>query len=105
MALGIYWTGFAKQELHSIFLYHKKQATLKITKKIVSEIARHSLIHKTHPNIGQVEGLLKNRVQQFRYLVYKNYKIIYWVNKEKNQVEICDVFDTRQHPIKLKREK
>ncbi len=105
MALSIYWTDFAKQELHSIFLYHKKQANLKVAKKLASEIARHTLILKTQENIGQSEGLLKNSVQKFRYLVYKNYKIIYWVNRERNQVEISDIFDTRQNPIKIKRDK
>lgn len=105
MALDIYWTDFAKQELHSIFSYHKKHISVKFANKLVSEIATHSLILKTHPNIGQPEELLKNRIQKFRYLVYKNYKIIYWINREKNQVEISDIFDIRQNPIKIKRDK
>jgi len=27
---------------------------------------------------------------------------IYWVNSNKNWVEISDVFDTRQNPVKVK---
>jgi len=49
--------------------------------------------------------LLKDRKQTFRYLVYKNYKIIYWVNQVKNHIEITDVFDERQNPTKVKRTK
>ena len=35
----------------------------------------------------------------------QNYKIIYWINEEKNRIEIVDIFDTRQNPLKIKREK
>jgi len=35
------------------------------------------------------EELLKNRLEEFRYLVYKNYKIIYWVNTIKNRVDVA----------------
>jgi hypothetical protein len=52
--------------------------------------------------IGQIEELLIDREQSFRYLVHKNYKIIYWINLIKNRIEIVDVFDTRQNPEKIK---
>ncbi|MDV7391221.1 hypothetical protein RZS08_07715, partial [Arthrospira platensis SPKY1] len=57
------------------------------------------------PEIGVRENILFDRPQRFRYLVSTNYKIIYWVNSEKNQIEVVDVFDTRQNPEKLSREK
>ena len=46
-----------------------------------------------------------DRDQEFRYLLYKNYKIIYWLNIKENRIEINDVFDTLQNPIKIQREK
>lgn len=46
--------------------------------------------------MGQVEELLVHRNQKFHYLVYKNYKVIYWINEAKNQIEIMNVFDCRQ---------
>ena len=55
--------------------------------------------------IGQKEELLLDRKENFRYLVFKKYKIIYWFNKDKNRIEISDVFDARQNPIKIKRQK
>jgi plasmid stabilization system protein ParE len=42
-------------------------------------------------------------VRGFRYMIYKNHKIIYLVNLEENLIEIYDVFDTRQNPIKMNR--
>lgn len=54
---------------------------------------------------GQVEELLKEREIKYRYLVYKNYKIIYSVDKAQGFIKIADVFDTRQNPIKVQRTK
>jgi hypothetical protein len=53
--------------------------------------------------MGVKELSLKKREEEFRCLIYKKYKIIYWNNTEKNRIDISDVFDTRQNPIKLKR--
>lgn len=105
MGLKIYWTAFAKKELQNIFDYYKEVATLKVASKIATGIAKETLKLKNNPNIGQIEELLIEREQGFRYLIYKNYKIIYWINKDKSCVEISDVFDARQNPIKLNRNK
>jgi len=57
------------------------------------------------PQIGQEEELLKQRDVNYRYLVFKNYKLIYSVDTENGFIKISDVFDTRQNPPKLKRKK
>ncbi len=103
MELKIYWTDFSKKELQNIFEYYKKNATLKVAKDLTIGIAKETLKLKKNPEIGQIEELLIDRPNGFRYLVFKNYKIIYWINKSKNRIEINDVFDSRQNPIKIKR--
>jgi plasmid stabilization system protein ParE len=105
MELNIFWTQFAEDELEGIYKYYRRKAGVVISKRIVKEIYNEALILKKQPELGQIEELLKNRKEEFRYLVHKNYKLIYWVNIEKNQVEITDVFDTRQNPPKIKRTK
>ncbi|WP_445733745.1 hypothetical protein [Mariniflexile sp.] len=55
--------------------------------------------------IGQEEELLKERKNQYRYLVFKNYKVIYSVDEQNEFIKIADVFDTRQNPPKMKRTK
>lgn len=102
MEIKIYWTDFSKTELQKIFFYHKEKASLKVAKKLILGIENKTTILKTHPKIGHKEGFLKSRKEDFRYLVFKNYKIVYWINIEKNWIEISDVFDTRQNPIKMK---
>ncbi len=101
MELKIYWTNFAKSELRKIFNYYKEEADLEIAKKLVNNIVKSTLKLSNQPYIGVKEPLLEDRKQEFRYLVHKNYKIIYWYNKEKSRIDIADVFDTRQNPIKI----
>ena len=55
--------------------------------------------------MGQEEELLKQREIHYRYLIFKNYKLIYSVDTENGFIKIADVFDTRQNPPKIKRTK
>lgn len=105
MELEIYWTEFSENELLKIFEYHAKKASPKIAEKLINGIYDETLKLRKQPEMGQVEELLQGYKVEFKYLVYKNYKIIYWINKYKNRVEINDVFDTRQNPPKIKRTK
>ncbi|AWK07134.1 type II toxin-antitoxin system RelE/ParE family toxin [Flavobacterium crocinum] len=105
MALKIFWTDFAKAELKSIFDYYKKTASLNVAKNLVVGITKETLKLETQSEIGQKEELLLNYSREIRYLIFKNYKIIYWINFEKNAVEVLDVFDTRQNPVNIKRTK
>lgn len=103
--MKIFWTAFAKRELRNIYDYYKLKASPKIAQKLITEIIEQTNILDFQIKIGQKEDLLSDRKENFRYLVSKNYKIIYWFNKERNRIEIVDIFDTRQNPFKIKREK
>lgn len=105
MALKIIWSDFAESQLDEIYEYYQKKANSKVAKKMVRAIVnKPKLLIKT-PEIGQEEELLKDRKVKYRYLVFKNYKLIYSVDIEKGCIKIADVFDTRQNPPKLKRKK
>ena len=103
--MKIFWTAFAKRELRNIFDYYKIKASPDIAQNLVIEIVEKTNALDFQSTIGQKEELLSVRKENFRYLVSKNYKIIYWINEEKNRIEIVDIFDTRQNPLKIKREK
>ncbi len=105
MELEIYWTDFAKEELRNVFNYHKSKANINVAKKLVLGITKETFKLKEQPEIGQKEELLENQLKDIRYLIFKNYKIIYWINEEKNWIEILDLFDTRQNPVNIKRVK
>ncbi len=102
MGLVVYWTRFAEDKLDDIFDYYKAKASLRIAQKLVTGIVDKTIGLDKTPYAGQKEDLLSNRHQDFRYLVFKNYKIIYWINQNKKRIDIVNVFDTRQNPMKIK---
>lgn len=52
------------------------------------------------PSKGQLEPYLAHRKKLHRRLVVGNYKIIYRIELE--AIFIIDIFDSRQHPKKMK---
>ncbi len=105
MTLKIIWSEFAETQLDEIYDYYKNKASSKIAKKLLKGIINETQKLIKTPLIGQEEELLKGREINYRYLVFKNYKLIYSVDMENGFVKIADVFDTRQNPPKLKRTK
>ncbi len=103
MELEVYWTQFAQDKLSEIFDYYEITASSRIARNLVTGIIDQTIKLGKNPNIGQKEELLKNRPEEFRYLVYKNYKIIYWINTIRNRIDIINVFDTRQNPEKIEK--
>lgn len=105
MGIEIHWTDFAKRELNKNYIYYRDKVSVSVAKKITNQIVLDTLHLKVLPESGAIEELLKSRKQQFRYIVSTNYKVIYWVNSKENRIEIIDVFDTRQNPTKINRNK
>ncbi len=105
MELRIFWTDFAKVELKKNFIYLKDNASFRVAKNEIDKIVKETRRLKKQPEIGQIEEMLIDRKQKFRYLVHQTYKIIYWINTEEKRIEIVDVFDTQQYPTKIKRGK
>src|SRR5690606_24963170 len=97
----VHWTDFAKTKLKDIFDYHNERVNLKIAKQVVRQIVEKADSLSNFHEIGVIEELLKDRPQNFRFTVSTNYKIIYWVNKDKKRIEVVDIFDTRQDPKKI----
>ena len=101
MELTVYWTQFAQDKLEDVFSYYQEKVNLKFAQELVNEIINRSIELGANLFIGQKELLLADRAQEFRYLVYKNYKIIYWINLKRQSVEIVNLFDCRQNPEKM----
>lgn len=102
MELEVFWTEFAKNKLEEIFDYYKLKANRNVAIKIVDGIVDQTIGLDKMPEIGQIEEILKDDEREFRYLVYTNYKIVYFINKNAGRIVIANVFDTRQNPEKLK---
>ena len=100
MAIKVYWTQTALNNLEDIFEYHKFKASILIARKLVKNIVNATILLQNSPELGRIEELLRHRKFEYRFIVEGNYKIIYWI--EDNYVKIATVFDTRQHPKKIK---
>ena len=97
--MKIFWTAFAKRELRNIFDYYKIKASPKIAQNLVIEIVEKTNALDFQSKIGQKEELLSDRKENFRYLVSKNYKIIYWINEEKRTVYVTAVIYGKRNQL------
>jgi plasmid stabilization system protein ParE len=97
----ILWTDFAINQLKDIFDYHLVKASSNIAQRLVQKIIDATIILENNPKSGRREDLLKDRNQEFRFIIVKNYKIIYWIDYEFSIINISVVFDTRQNPKKI----
>jgi toxin ParE1/3/4 len=99
--MKIFWTDQALSQLEKIFDYYKINVSIKTARKISKNLVDCTLKLQNNPKLGKIEELLEERIEEFRFLIEGNYKIIYWVNKRKHIVFIAAVFDCRQDPKKL----
>jgi toxin ParE1/3/4 len=105
MVLKIIWSEFAETQLDEIYEYYEKKSSPRVAKKLLKGIINEPKKLIKSPLIGQEEELLKQRKTEYRYLVFKSYKLIYSFDNQNGFIKIADVFDTRQNPPKLKRTK
>ena len=101
MELELFWTKTAQNNLREIYECYKFKAGVSIASKLIKDIFNKTTGLPSNPKIGQTEQSLIKRKKDFRYLVYKKYKIIYSVNKEFNRIEIRSIFDYRLNPYKI----
>lgn len=102
MGLEIFWSQFAKLKLEEIYQYYRIKANKRTAQKIANGIVNQTIDLDKNPQIGQGEEGLKDKIREFRYLVYTDYKIIYYINKKAKRIIIANIFDTRQNPEKIK---
>lgn len=95
--IEVYWTVQAKSDLKYIFEWIKENSqSVEIATKI-----RNSIVVKSK-DIHYVEQYQTDEFlgEPFRRMIDGNYKIIYEVVNPK-KIKIVIIFDTRQNPIKL----
>ena len=97
----ILWTDSAIDQLKDIFDYHLVKASPNIAQRLVQKIVDATIILENNPKSGRKEDLLADRIQEFRFIILKSYKVIYWIDYELNVINIATVFDTRQNPEKI----
>jgi toxin ParE1/3/4 len=97
--IKILWSDTALSQLRDIFNYYKLNASPSVARKLVKFLIESTILLESNPKLGALEPLLSKKPFEYRYLVRKNYKIIYRFND--NLVRIVAVFDCRQDPGKI----
>ncbi len=97
--MKLVWSKLAKIILSEIFIYYKKNASIKVARSIQSKIFKTTNKLKTHPRLGQILHNYNHSGAEYRFLVSGNYKILYRVDSK--YIYISDIFDTRQEPSKI----
>ena len=105
MKYKIVWSAFSEKQIDDIFNYYTQKATSKVALDIVTKILLAPDILINNPKIGQKEHTLQQRLITYHYILALNYKIIYSIDHDEMLIKIADVFDTRQNPNKIEREK
>ena len=82
MSYEVIWSNFAESELDKIFEYYVEKASLKVALTLIQNILAEPNRLINNSEIFQVEDLLIDRVEIYRYIVCDNHKIIYSVDTE-----------------------
>lgn len=101
MEMNIEWSELAEHQLKQIFDYYTSQVSTTSAIKIVENVLGKVSLLQNKPLLGAKEELLKEYPEEFRFLIARNYKIIYW--KSADTITIASVFDCRQNPVKMKK--
>ena len=89
-------THFALHQIKSIYDYYCFHASVRVAKKIKSEIIFAIKSLKQKEVEWQEDEFLVEFNKNHKRLVCGNYKIIYYYNSNENLVYVTDVFDSRQ---------
>lgn len=100
MKSKIIWSRKSKISLAEIKKYFTENASIEIANRLVNGIVSKSQLLLKSPFAGQKDPFLEFKNQDFRYLIYKNYKLVYRVENQ-NLIKIYEVFDCRQDPEKI----
>jgi plasmid stabilization system protein ParE len=83
-----------EERLKEIYLYHKREASITIAKKIKDDFLKRIKTLKEYKELGPIGEHLVKLGLGHRKITEGNYKIVYRI--EKNIIFITDIFDSRQ---------
>jgi len=89
MAYRIIWSNQAENELDKIFEYYLENAGIKVAQKLIEKIISEPNTLLLNTEIAQREEHLFDRENVYRYLVCKNYKLIYTVDVKEKTYKDC----------------
>ena len=78
--MNVIWTREALNNVKEIYMFHKQNVSIKVANALKKKIFTSVKLIEKYTRKGQIEPLLANHKDEFRYIVKGNYKIIYKIN-------------------------
>jgi len=101
----IKWTFEVRVKLRNIFDYYNFVAGRNTAKGIISDLKNSVKSLIRFPEMYPRELSLEEFQEDFRYIVVRHiFKVIYFIDKQKDTIVVVTIFDCRQNPDKLKNE-
>lgn len=98
------WTDEADAKVAAICRFYGEKSP-KSASEIFTDIVNGIEQLKLFPQSAPLEPLLSRRSERFRSLLVREiFKIVYFIDDEKNEIVIVTIFDCRQNPRKMKHE-
>ncbi|GAB6119240.1 type II toxin-antitoxin system RelE/ParE family toxin [Dysgonomonas termitidis] len=100
----VIWSNKAKLRVRQIFEFYV-QKSYNAASKLVLDIESAGNSLSKFPQMAAIEPILSELPKTYRALVIRdNYKVIYYIDNDKNKINIVTVWDCRQDDKKLKNE-
>ncbi|MDR1883734.1 MAG: type II toxin-antitoxin system RelE/ParE family toxin [Prevotella sp.] len=94
----------AANKLKEIHAYYKEKSEL-AADKILSDIYDALLPLKTFPQMAAIESLLSDAPVTFRSLIVRSmFKVIYFIDEDRDVINIATIWDCRQDDRKMRAE-
>jgi plasmid stabilization system protein ParE len=100
--MKIIWLEVAQQQLNAIYEFLAQQSEIAATgiyNGIIDETDKLCIF----PEMAAIEPLLKNENYIYRSLVVRrNYKVVYRINAQAEEIIVSSIWDCRRNPKALK---
>lgn len=97
--MKVVWTDFAEYQLHKIYIFLYENTNDEVASRIILRIINATKILASFPAMGTREKEEYVGNLEYRYLIEGHYKIVY--QSFEKEIVIQDVFDSRQDPSKI----
>ncbi|MDR0866358.1 MAG: type II toxin-antitoxin system RelE/ParE family toxin [Candidatus Symbiothrix sp.] len=98
----IQWSLKARERVKNIYLFYRERSE-RVATEMLGDFNNAAKRLAAYPQMAPREPFLADFSKTYRsFIVRKYFKIIYFVNEEKEEIVIATVWDNRQDPEKLK---
>ncbi|WP_293715333.1 type II toxin-antitoxin system RelE/ParE family toxin [uncultured Parabacteroides sp.] len=100
--MQVIWSPDAEKELDDLVEYCLITFGKRTASNVYRQIKHYDTLLTQNPLMGKHEILLEKYPQGFRSIVeHSHYKLIYFIDKQNNIINIVDIWDTRRAPESL----